>query len=237
MDDLLSEKEQLEEMRAWWSANGTYVIVGLAIGILLLAGFNYYKNQQRDAQLAASALYEQLTNHVVDGRLDDAEAVVTELSANYADTAYLPQARLAIARLYMDQNRDEDAADSLRALIDSDAHDAFRHVARVRLAKVLLYQGKAEDVVDMLAERTGEGAFQARYAEALGDAYVALENFDAAREAYQLALNEPGQAATVDQQLVQLKLLDLPAAAPSALIEPSEAVSEAAEDAADEATE
>lgn len=199
-------------MRQWWSDYGTSIIVGVVVTVLGLLGYNYYQGQQRDAQLAASALYDELTNHVVDGRLDDAEAIVAELSGNYADTPYLPQARLAVARLYMDQNRDEDAANALRALIDSDAHDAFRHVARVRLAKVLMYQNKAAEVVDLLAAYQGEGAFQARYAEALGDAYVALENFDAAREAYQLALSEPGQIATVDQPLVQLKLLDLPAA-------------------------
>jgi predicted negative regulator of RcsB-dependent stress response len=55
-----------------------------------------------------------------------------------------------------------------------------------------------------------EGAFAARIAEILGDAYVALDRGVDARDAYQRALAESGSSATVDQQFVQLKLLDLP---------------------------
>ena len=33
MDETLTEKEQIEEIRAWWKENGAYVIAGLVIGI------------------------------------------------------------------------------------------------------------------------------------------------------------------------------------------------------------
>ena len=38
MDDLLSEKEQIEQIRTWWSTYGGYVIFGIAAGALLLFG-------------------------------------------------------------------------------------------------------------------------------------------------------------------------------------------------------
>jgi hypothetical protein len=44
----------------------------------------------------------------------------------------------------------------------------------------------------------------------LGDAYTMLEQFDSARVAYERALAEQGQGATIDRSFVQLKLLDLP---------------------------
>ena len=210
MDDNLSEKEQIEQLRAWWSDYGSYVIIGVVLGGLVLFGWNYHQGQQRDAQLSASALYDELTNHVVDGDVEEAEAIVAELEAEYVDLAYTAQARLAMARLYMDKNRDQDAAEILRELMESDAGEQFRSVARLRLSKVLLYQGKAEEVVDLLSDNDGTSAFAARFSEALGDAYYDLGDFEAAREAYSLALIEPAQSATVDQQFVQLKLLDLP---------------------------
>ena len=211
MDDYLSEKEQIEKLRTWWSDYGAYVIAGVVIAGLSLFGINYHTGQQRDAQLAASALYDELTNYVVDGDVEEAEAVIGQLESEHADLAYTSQARLAMARLYMDRNRDQDAADILRELMESDANQQFRNVARLRLSKILLYQGKADEVVELLSDNDGESAFAARFSDTLGDAYYELGDYEAARGAYNLALIEPAQGATVDQQFVTLKLLDLPA--------------------------
>lgn len=228
MDDLLSEKEQIEQMRAWWSDYGYYVIGGVILGAAILFAINYYQSSVRDAQLQASALYDTLTDHIVDGRVDAAEAVAGQLSGDYADTAYAPQAHLAMARLYMDQNRDQDAVDTLREVLAGEASAAFKHVARLRLARILLYQDRADEVVAMLEGQTAD-AFAARYAETLGDAYNALGRHGEARDAYQQALSEPNQAATIDQSFVQLKLLDLPIDTFSAAAAPDAADAEATE--------
>ena len=83
MDDLLSEKEQIEQLRTWWSQYGGYVIVGIAAGALLLFGFNYYKSSRLEAQLEASALYESLTGHVAEGDLEKAELVADQLATTF----------------------------------------------------------------------------------------------------------------------------------------------------------
>ena len=132
MDDLLSEKEQIEQMRNWWSEFGGYVIFGVAAGALLLFGWNYYQNSKLTAQLEASALYEALTEHVVGGELEEAEVVAGEIGTTYADTTYSAQSKLALARLYMDKNRDQDAADVLGELLAGDSEQAIKHVARAR---------------------------------------------------------------------------------------------------------
>ena len=209
MDDLLSEKEQIEQLRSWWSEYGGYVIVGVAAGALLLFGFNYYENSKLKAQLDASALYETLTNHVVEGNLDDAEIVADQLATSFAKTSYAAQSRLAMARLYMDRNRDQDAADALGELLAAAASDELKAVARLRLARILLYQDKPQDVVDLL-EGQDNPAFAATYGELLGDAYLALGRIADAQAAYQQVLMDPLSQGTVDQQLVQWKALDLP---------------------------
>jgi len=209
VDELLSEKEQIEQIRSWWSEYGGYVIGGLGLGIAVLAGFNFYQNSMFEAQLEGSGLYESLAEHVVEGDLEEAEAVANELATDYASTSYAAQAKLAMARLYMDKNRDQDAADALAELLVSDSDEPMKHVARARLARILLYQGKAQEVVDLL-EGQESTAFAATYSELLGDAYHELGRIEDAQVAYQAALLDPMSQGTVDQELVQWKALDLP---------------------------
>lgn len=209
MDDLLSEKEQIEQIRAWWSEYGGYVIGGLGLGIASLVGWNYYQDSKLEAQLEGSELYETLTGHVVDGSIEEAQAVANQLAIDFAGTAYAAQSKLAMARLYMDTNRDEEAAAALQEVLDGEADDAVKHVARTRLARVRLYQGDAEAVVDLL-EGQESSAFGATYKELLGDAYHALGRIEDAQAAYQAVLLDPVAQGTVDRQLVQWKALDLP---------------------------
>ena len=209
MDDLLSEKEQIEQIRSWWSDYGNYVIGGIVAGALILFGFNYYQSNKLNTQLEASTLFEDLARHVGDGDLDEAEAIAEELTSNYANTTYAPQSKLAMALLYMEKNRDQDAADALGDLLASTGDQQLKSIARLRLARIYLYQDKAQEVVDLL-EGHEDTAFSARYAEVLGDAYAALGRVAEAETAYQAALGDATASQSIDRALVQWKILDLP---------------------------
>jgi len=56
----------------------------------------------------------------------------------------------------------------------------------------------------------------AAYTEVLGDAYAQLGRIAEAEDAYQKILVDTSSQGTVDQQLVQWKVLDLPAVVPEA---------------------
>jgi predicted negative regulator of RcsB-dependent stress response len=211
VDDLLSEKEQLEQMRAWWSEYGRYVIAGVVIAIVSLVGINRYNSSKLETQVAASGLYETLAEYVSTGDLDKAESVADDLANDYADTTYAAQSKLAMARLYMDKNRDEDAADVLRELLELSGNEELKHVGRLRLARILLYQDKPQDVLDLLAQQDA-AAFNALNAELMGDAYLALGRVAEAGDAYRRALADSSQVPTIDRALVQMKLADLPVA-------------------------
>ncbi len=232
-------------MKAWWAEYGRYVIAGVVIAVGLLLGFNYHKSSKLEAELQASDLFESLAGYVVDGDLDAATPVAEELYSNYANTAYAAQSRLVMARLFMDQNRDQDAADALRELLGMSGNGALKHVARARLARILLYQDKPQEVLDLLAEQTNPG-FAGLYAEARGDAHAALGDYEAAATAYEEALADTSQA--VNRGVVQMKLLDLPDELPMPTAEPApepaaeeagaeEASPEAAEPAVEEGAE
>ncbi len=208
MNDL-SEKEQLEEMRAWWSENGRYVITGVVLGVAIIFGWNQWRSSIQTSRIEASNLFEEVMFAVGDGDTDTAEAAAGNIYDNYEQTVYPDQTRLAMARLYMDKGRDQDAADVLRELIVVGDENEIQLVGRLRLAKVLLYQNKPDEVVELLKD-LGESGFSARYSEVLGDAYAAQGNFAEAQTAYLAALTENQAMRTVDNTLVQLKLNDLP---------------------------
>ena len=208
MNDL-SEKEQLQEMRAWWSENGRYVITGVVLGVAIIFGWNQWRSSIQTSRIEASNLFEEVMFAVGDGDTDMAEAAAGNIYDNYEQTVYPDQTRLAMARLYMDKGRDQDAADVLHELIVVGDENEIQLVGRLRLAKVLLYQNKPDEVVELLKDR-GESGFSARYSEVLGDAYAAQGNFAEAQTAYLAALTENQTMRTVDNTLVQLKLNDLP---------------------------
>ncbi len=219
MDGLLSEKEQIEAIRNWWQENGRWIVAGVVLGAALLVGWNLWKSEQQESAAEASTLYESLLNDVAGSNVEAAEPKAADLYENYASTAYAGQARLAMARLYMSVGRDQDAADALAGLLLENGSDDLQMVGRLRLAKILLYQEKPEEVVDLL-QGYEETAFAPRYAEALGDAYAQLGRYVEAREAYQAALADNPQAPTLDRQLVQMKINDLPAAAAEGEVAP-----------------
>lgn len=204
----LSEKEQLDLMRSWWAENGRYVIGGVALGIALLFGWNRWQTGIADAQIEASTMYEEVMTEVGEGDVDAAAAAADRLFGGHPGSAYAAQGRLAMARLYMDNGRDQDAAEVLRVLVDSGANSELALVARLRLAKVLLYQDKAAEVVSLVEDHL-DTAFGPLMNEVLGDAQVALGDFEAAGIAYTDAVAALATSGA-DTSLLQLKINDLP---------------------------
>lgn len=208
MNDL-SEKEQIQELRAWWEENGRYVIAGVLLGVTAIFGLNYWRSSVETTRIEASNLYEHVMEAVGDGNADAAEAAASELYAGYGQTVYPNQARLAMARLYMDKGRDREAADTLRELVASGDESEIGMVGRLRLAKILLYQDKPDEVVALLSDHV-EGGFTARYNELLGDAFAAQGNYAEAESAYRAAMADGRNLRTIDNNLIRLKLNDLP---------------------------
>lgn len=208
MNDL-SEKEQIDELRSWWKENRPWILGGIAVGLVAIIGFRMYQSQQLNDALQASARYEALVNEVADDKLEPAMEISNSILTENGNTVYASQTRLAMARLYMDRGRDADAAEVLRPLAESGGDDPMRLIARLRLARVLLYQDKPQEALDLL-QKPGDTAFVARFNEVIGDAHFALGNMEEAAAAYEAVLADTAAQQTVNAQLVQMKLADLP---------------------------
>ena len=114
MDEFLSEKEQIQQLRDWWHDNGWYLAGGVVLGVAALTGWNQYQAYHDRRAEAAAALYLQLNEAVEDGLQDDAAAYAAKLTGDYGDTPYADHAGLAMARVFMEASAPERAAQALR---------------------------------------------------------------------------------------------------------------------------
>ena len=208
-DEFLSEKEQIQYIREWWQENRSYIFIVILVVVGGITGNNVWKSSIAEKQLSASTLYESLAVGVSDNNSETAEEIADQIFNGYKDTVYFEKAKLAMAYFYMSQSRDEDAANSLRDILQKSEDHEISLIAEYRLAKIMLYQKKYQEVIDMLTDNNGH-AFETKYSELLGDAYYGLQKYDAAEAAYLAALRTTNQPQVVDAALIQMKINDLP---------------------------
>jgi predicted negative regulator of RcsB-dependent stress response len=211
VDELLSEKEQVEQLRRWWRDNGWFLIGGAALGGLALLGWNqYWAYQARNAE-QAGAVYESIQQAIAAPNLEQASTLLKQMRVNYPSAAYTHQAGLAVARaeLITDPQR---AADDLRYAMEHSKDPELAMIARLRLARVLAYREQYPDALAILTVDK-PGKFAGRINEVKGDIFVAQGKVEEARAAYLAAMVSSG-AEVLDRSFLQMKLADLPGSAP-----------------------
>ena len=208
MDEFLTEQQQAEEVKGWIRQNGLFLIGGVVIGLGALFGWNQWNLYQLRQAEAASAAYEVFLVAVRGGLLTEAEAGMNTLVASYGSSPYTDQARLAMARLYLDQSKPDQAVGFLKQVVSSGASPEFANIARLRLARVLVYQEKYAEALVTLID-PGSKAFAPAFHDVRGDVYYAMGKFAEARSEYEQALNGELSATAVDKNYVQAKLDDL----------------------------
>jgi predicted negative regulator of RcsB-dependent stress response len=92
--EMMDEHERGESVRAWLRQNGGAIVTGVAIGLTLIFGWQWYQRSKIEHRVAAATQYQALTDAV---ERKDAELVASlseELAKNYADTPYAALAAL-----------------------------------------------------------------------------------------------------------------------------------------------
>ncbi|MEO7773436.1 MAG: tetratricopeptide repeat protein [Steroidobacteraceae bacterium] len=214
MDDLLTEGEQWEAVKAWARRNGVAVVAGLAIGALGLFGWRWWEARNERIALEAGTKYMDILETYDRGEILTATNLVDELKKAHPATAYVGPAELAAARMFVTTNELDKAADRLRNVMDTSKDEQLKLVARLRLARVQTSQGKSDDAIKTLGTLPEGSAFAARYAEARGDALLAKGDRDGALKEFLVARGAesfaPANGVAGANQL-ELKINDLKA--------------------------
>lgn len=212
MAELSTEDEQLETLKRWWKEYGKSIIAGVVLAGAGVFAWNAWQDYQTSQAEAASQRYQQLTLLMQQDTLSDAQReqatdMIDALVNEHGGTLYADFAELMRARLAIQANELESARDTLQAFAANSDDGYLTGLARLNLARVQIAMDDAQGALSTL-ENGVPATLKAQAADIRGDAYVALEQPDQARQAYQDAL---ARAEDQDQPLfgVRLKLDNL----------------------------
>jgi predicted negative regulator of RcsB-dependent stress response len=208
VDDFLSESEQWDALKAWLKENGGWIIGGIAVGVLGLAGWRWWEARQDRLALEASTKYEQSLTAFDRGERTQALSLIGELEREHSASPYVDQAHLAEARIAVQSGQLDKAGESLKSVVEKTRDPELASIARLRLARVQMAQGKLDDALATLDAEKDAGAFESRYREVRGDIHHAKGDKAAALKEYQAARAAEARGS-VDTKLLDLKISDL----------------------------
>ena len=200
-----TEEEQLEAVKGWWKENGTSTVVGIAIGVAVIVGWNYWREHKQDQANQASAVYDQLLKAAETDQKDSVDKLAKRLQEQFVNSNYAAYGGLFQAKVKVQQG-DIAAAKEILKKIAAGKDKELSHIAKIRLVKLMLVSGEYEQGLQVIndVDQAAAAKFSDNYDELVGDLYVALDRSDEARTAYQKALKNGYQSP-----LLQLKINDL----------------------------
>ena len=200
-----TEEQQVDAIKKWWSNNGTTLIIAAVVGLGGLWGWRYYGENLNISQEQASsefvAVLDKFNTQGAEHNSDDMKAFV----ANNEGNSYATLASLLLVKEAVTAKDFELAQTELTALAASNEYAPLTPVIQLRLARVESELGNYDDAIAALDKIT-EKAFAVKANQTKGDVYLKQGNTDAARDAFQAAVD--ATEGRVDS-ILQLQLDDL----------------------------
>lgn len=200
-----TEEQQVEALKEWWDENGRAVLLGVGLGILIIAAYNFWQNRKEANAVAASDLYSQSVDALRSGDAAKAQELAVELSGDHSGTLYASYARMAAARAAIEAGDIAAAADHLKWAVSNTDQPDVKVIAQMRLARVNAELGDVEAGLKALPKSVND-AFKGQVEEVRGDLQLLSGDVGAARQAYEAALEAGG---VTDPATLQIKLNDL----------------------------
>ncbi len=182
-----TDDEQIAALKAAWQEHGRAIVTGIVLGVGAIGSWNYWKSFTTTRAQQGSELYAQIEAAAGNKDLATLKQSVATLEADYSATPYLALGKLAVAKAQAESGNYAEAETALRAVVKDAKFAETRDLAKLRLASVLNAAGQPQQALDTLS-----GGLSIAYAgladEHRGDALQALGQIEAARAAYDRAL-------------------------------------------------
>lgn len=195
IDELLDEHEQSERVREWLRRNGSALIIGIALGLAAIGGWQWWKNHRAQQSSQAATQYQAAVDAIEAGD-KSADAKVKALPKGVFRTL----AQLQLAKFQVDAGQRDAAIATLRA-VDTD-EGALKAIVDQRLARLLIDARQADAALKLVANADSTIAMEIR-----GDAQLALGRRDQARDTYAKALLK-AEVGSPQRRLLELKLTE-----------------------------
>jgi predicted negative regulator of RcsB-dependent stress response len=206
-----TDEETVELIQGWWRENGVSMVVTLLLVFGGVFGWRAWQEEQAGQVAAASARYLDW----LDARgvtEESALAVAESLREDFPESPYVALVALEAARSAVEDGDEAAARRELISVLETELPAAFHDLARLRLARLDLASG---DAAAALAQLDGiQGADDlATILEVRGDAHRLGGDLDAARAAYDAAIEAAEQSGGSSRPLLEMKRDDLTVAA------------------------
>ncbi|SEN15209.1 Putative negative regulator of RcsB-dependent stress response [Luteibacter sp. UNCMF331Sha3.1] len=205
--DIYDDYEQGERVQQWLRKNGVSIAVGVALGLVLIFGWQQWKSHRAGHEQAAASEYSALQLAVQQSRQTEIDLRTETLMKDYSDTAWSVFAAGERAQRNVTAGQVDKASGDLEWARAHAKDETLKTLVELRVAKLRYAQGKPQDAIAVLDGMKGK-AFAALSQELRGDALVKLGRPDDARKAYQAAIAAMGDSAP-QRGVVQTKLDDL----------------------------
>lgn len=205
--DVLDEHEQGELVQKWLRENALSILIGVGLGLLLIFGWQQWRNHRAAHRLDAATQYEVFGANLDKKELEPAKAIAAKLQSDYADTPYATLAALRIADNAASRGDHAAAHAALDSAYQHAGIDALKTLSGLYLARSDIAGKQAQDALNLLDKLPTLG-YAALRDELRGDALAALGRKGEARTAYTDALTNL-DANAANHAFVEMKLNDL----------------------------
>jgi predicted negative regulator of RcsB-dependent stress response len=205
--DVLDEHEQGELVQKWLRENAMSIIIGVALGLLLIFGWQQWRGHRDAHRLDAAVQYEVFGTDLDKKDADGAKQIAAKLQSDFGDTPYATLAAMRLAEDAAARGDHAAAQVQLQSAYDHAGIDALKTLAGLYLARAEIAQNKAKEALDLL-DKLPQAGYAAMRQELRGDALAALGRKDEARTAYNDALTNLDPNA-INRAFVEMKRNDL----------------------------
>lgn len=200
----LQEQDELDNLKAFWSKYGNFMMTVLTVIMLAVAGWRGWTFWQAKQAGEAAALYDVLRTAVVAKDMPKIKESSGAIFEKFGGTAYGQMAALSVAKVYFEANDLKAAKAPLEWAAEKAPDEEFRLTARLRLAAILTDE-KAWDEAAKRLQGPVPKAYNGEFADARGDLLAAQNKLAEAKAAYKEALDALTDTSPT-KRLVKVKL-------------------------------
>ena len=217
MAEHLTEDEELQVLKQWWRENGRSTILVIVVCIASYFGWQFWKSHQQQQAEAAAVIYDDLLQAITstpgqpltEENRKTADYLIGQLKTEYGSSLYALSAAMYAAKIAVEVNELESAAENLKWALDQSHSSETDNILRLRLARVMTALQDYDQALTYSEYDTNDD-FTSLFATVRGDAYLAKGDIQAARAAYQLALDNFPSPQQQQRQFLEMKIANLP---------------------------
>lgn len=208
----MTDDEQKEQMKSFAKRYGSPIVTGVLLAVSAVLGWQWWDKKQEVTATNMTVQYQNLTTQAA-STLDDAgyKKLVADAEKNVSEnpnSAQALQTQLLIAGIAFDRADFETASKVLTQASTSKLDDAgLKAIASLRLAYTKIEQNKLDDALKTL-DGIKVKEFSPSVQEARGDIFVAKNDLESAKKAYQAAWDALAERKQ-PRDLLQMKLANL----------------------------